>query len=465
MRLIVCCLLFLISCFISQAGQSLIQGNAPDYKGKFVRLYVYDDYITYTEKELTSTRVGLDGKFELWFSVTETKYAFIRIDNEILDLYIERDNKYKIYFPPPFTNTGPTNPLSERNYHKLILPASDTTSLNYSIQKFNQMYDDFLYVNKELIVRRGMSDKKQLQDRIIQLRDEAGEELSFSGNVYLKDHIQYSIAQLEVLTMMTDFKLFENYFNNKPFLEYNYEFMRFFHQHFEKHLKLFGLTVQGSSFVKAINNFTSIENVNQALHFDEKLRNKILRDAVLIDGLIQLYNNPDFKKDQIVRVLDTLTLKAATPYLRIAAVNAKTQLTRNEPSTQAPEFDLRSHNNQLTSLKDFAGKYIYLQFTDVSCLQCNSETKTVSDLHKKYGNKVQFVTITINNDFEETRDFVKRNAYNWTFLIAGDNHKVLEDYNVKSVPEYFFIGPEGKFVQSPATRPDRGIDRTFFDLK
>ena len=464
MRLIISCILLLTSCFYSNAGQSLIQGNAPDYKGKFVRLYVYDDYITYTEKELTSTRVGLDGKFELWFTIAETQYAFIRIDNEIMDIYVEKDKKYKLDFPPPTKNKGATNPLSERNYRKLRMLDADSTSLNLAILKFNKLYDDFLVDNQEALVRRGMNDKKLLHDRLATFRDNVGEEFSFSSSDYLRAHILYSIAQLEQTTMTSDEKLFIDYLE-KPLLEKNYEYMRFFHQYFERYLQLFRLTEKGRGLLDAINNFSGLEKVNDVLNADEKLRNKITREAVLIDGIIQLYNNPDFKKDKMVKVLDALSAEASTPYLKTASANAKALLTRNQPGTMAPEFEIRSHNNLLTRLKDFEGKYVYLQFTDVSCLPCNSETKTVADLHTKYGDKVKFVTITINNDFEETRDFVKRNAYNWTFLIAGDNHKVLEDYNVKSVPEYFFIGPTGKFVQSPATRPDRGIDRTFFDLK
>lgn len=460
--------LFFSACILSAhcyAGLSLIQGNAPDYKGKFVRLYIYDDYITYTEKEITAARVGLDGKFELWFSVNETQYAFIRIDNEIMDIYVEKDKKYKIDFPPPTRNKGATNPLSERNYRKLRLLDADSSSLNISIMKFNRMVDDFLLDNKELLVRRGINDKKLLHDRIADLRDDAGEEFSTASNEYLKTHILYSIAQLEMTTMASSDKLFSTFIDNKPFHERNYEYMRFFHQFFEKHLELFRLTEKGKNFTEAINKFSGLEKVYEAVSSDPKLRNKTLRDAVLIAGLIQLYNHPDFKKDKIAKTLEALSEQAQTPYLKQTAANAKAMLTRNQPGSDAPDFEIRSHNNHIKSLKDFSGKYVYLQFTDVNCQPCNAETKTVSDLHKKYGGKVTFVTITINNDFEETRDFVKQNAYGWNFLIAGENHKALEDYNVKSVPEYFLINPSGKFVQSPALRPDRGIEKTFFDLK
>ncbi len=464
MRSLLTAYCLLLTAYCSHAGQSLIQASAPDYKGKFAKLYVYDDYITYTEKELTSARVGLDGKFELWFTVSETQYAFIRIDNEIMDVYLEKDKKYKIDFPPPTRNKGATNPLSERNYRKLRMLEADSSSLNLSIAKFNKLYDKFLLDNKELMVRRGMSDKKLLHDRIATFRDDVGEEFSFSGNDYLQNHILYSIAQLELITMASDYKIFETYLQ-KPFLETNYEYMRFFHQYFEKHLEIFRLTEQGKGLVDAINNFTTLERVNTILFLDDYLHSKILREAVLIDGLIMFYNNPDYKKEGIVKVLEALSQQASTPYLKKTAANAKNMLTRNQQGTVAPDFEIRSHNNKIKSLKDFIGKYVYLQFTDVACLPCNSETKTVADLQKKYGTKVQFITVTINNDFEETRDFVSRNAYAWNFLIAGDDHKVLEDYNVKSVPEYFLISPDGNFIQSPALRPDRGIDRTFFDLK
>jgi hypothetical protein len=37
-------------------------------------------------------------------------------------------------------------------------------------------------------------------------------------------------------------------------------------------------------------------------------------------------------------------------------------------------------------------------------------------------------------------------------------------YEIKSLPAYFLINPEGKFVQAPAEGPDGDIDRLFYDI-
>ena len=39
-----------------------------------------------------------------------------------------------------------------------------------------------------------------------------------------------------------------------------------------------------------------------------------------------------------------------------------------------------------------------------------------------------------------------------------------KNYEIKSLPAYFLINPEGKFVQAPAESPDGDIDRVLYDI-
>jgi len=40
----------------------------------------------------------------------------------------------------------------------------------------------------------------------------------------------------------------------------------------------------------------------------------------------------------------------------------------------------------------------------------------------------------------------------------------MQQYDVKALPEYFMLSPNGKFFRSPADDPSHGIQNTFDDI-
>jgi hypothetical protein len=75
---------------------------------------------------------------------------------------------------------------------------------------------------------------------------------------------------------------------------------------------------------------------------------------------------------------------------------------------------------------------------------------------------VMFISICTDDDTILFKNFVKQNPnYKWTFLYGGGNKKPIEAYNVKSMPVYYLISPDGYLLQSPASKPDEGIEFKF----
>ena len=104
-------------------------------------------------------------------------------------------------------------------------------------------------------------------------------------------------------------------------------------------------------------------------------------------------------------------------------------------------------------------------FFDKNCTACLQQMKIIPSLKKKYGGQIEFVSISTDNKTAELKDFCTKNPkYDWLFLYDNSGGVLKNNYELKSLPAYFLINPEGKFVQVPAESPDEDIDRAFFDI-
>ena len=99
--------------------------------------------------------------------------------------------------------------------------------------------------------------------------------------------------------------------------------------------------------------------------------------------------------------------------------------------------------------------------------------KILETLHKKYKNKVEFISVCADNDYKKMTTFLQKNSdYNWTFLHIGNDKKLLEEYNVVTFPIYILIDENMKILKAPAPRPggtteratEENIDQVLFEL-
>lgn len=458
--------LVLLAVLLSEAAcaQVIIRGKATAYPKKDIALFIYDDYITYTEKELARTSIDSYGNFSLKVDIAETQYAFLRIDNELADFYVEKDGVYEVIFPPPAKKTSPVNEFIEKNYHDLEITNSTLYSLNPAIDRFNKMYDRFLEKNFTLI-GHSAQDKKKLFDNIKAFRSEVEEKFNAVHGDFFELVVEYSFAQLEQTTLVKEETLYEKHLKDKRVVFGNSAYMAFFHDFYEQKVETYALTKEGSGFVKAVNSGLSLPAIEGILEKNQFFKDKQLRQLALIKACQTLYYNDEYEKERLVEMLDKIANEKTNAEISKAALNLKHQLTKLNVGKPAPDFILRRSNNEPMHLSDLKGKYIYLEFTDATCPPCNMETIIIKDFKKHYGDKIEFVTVAINDDFEIVRKYIEANGYDWTFIISGKNSPVLEDYNIKAVPTYYLIDRNFNLLRSPADRPSRNIDRLFYELK
>ena len=104
-------------------------------------------------------------------------------------------------------------------------------------------------------------------------------------------------------------------------------------------------------------------------------------------------------------------------------------------------------------------------FYDQNCLPCMQQMKVIPSLKKTYGAQIEFVAISNDKSNADLKNFTaKYPKYDWTFLYDNSNGNLKKSYEIITLPTYFLISPDGKFIQVPADSPESNIEQLFFEL-
>lgn len=124
----------------------------------------------------------------------------------------------------------------------------------------------------------------------------------------------------------------------------------------------------------------------------------------------------------------------------------------------SPSFDYENHKGGKTKLEDFRGKYVYIDVWATWCGPCRAEIPSLKKMEELYHDKnIAFVSISIDvdKDHEKWQKFVSEKQLGGVQLFADKNwfSDFMTSYGVTSIPRFILIDPNGKVVQSDASRP------------
>jgi thiol-disulfide isomerase/thioredoxin len=456
LRLITLISFFLIS-FFSHSQEIIINGDAPDFKGKEIGVYVYDDLISNREVQKETAVVDENGRFSFSFPLSETQKIFLQIGKQRSSLFVEPGKQYKV-FVPPSDSTKYVNP-NVANEVGLYVLDNDSLELNNLIIAFNGKVNEFWMNNYTLFVRNlGRTKLDSFTRATIK-------NYSTVKNDYFKEHIEYSLWSLVYGASQGKKNPEEKYFVGKPILYHNDEYMNLFNDIFKQYIQKAAYDKNGGGLVDLIVRKAPLEKVMEALLiYNPNLKSDSLRELVLLKGLPDLYYMPEFNRESVIALLEQVVQKSKIEEDKKIASNIISSFSKLSAGKPAPNFTLVDRNGKQVSLSDFKGKYVYLDFWATWCTPCLQEMKVVPELHKAYHDKIVFVSISIDEDIEKMKKFLEKNPkYEWTFLYSGKS-KLSEEYEIRTVPSYFLIGPDGNFVDSPAERPSGTIEDRFIKV-
>lgn len=120
----------------------------------------------------------------------------------------------------------------------------------------------------------------------------------------------------------------------------------------------------------------------------------------------------------------------------------------------SPDFKGVDINGKEMSLRDFRGKYVFIDMWATWCGPCQKELPFLKELEKKYeGRNITFVGLSIDKDKAKWEAKVKSGALCGTQLHIGTGSKFQADYRISGIPRFILIDPNGRIVNPDMTRP------------
>lgn len=446
-------IILLFFAWISRSGAQnvTVKGIAEGYKGQQVGLYAYNDLLTYREVGQDSMIVLEDGTFTLTMQTDVVQRVFIRSGKNKAHLYVTPGGNYQVMMPLPDPGEY-RNPEIEQIVN-LGWEFKDTTDLNALIIHYNSMFENY-YVNnyQYFVTSKGYAV-------VDSFRVMAKKRYKNIKNPYFQDYIDYNIALM--LANMTRFEqpVYYQYLSRRPVQPHHYEYMELFHNAFKKYLSQKANAKGGESIYPSVNDNPSLASLMQVLSQDKLLENDTLRELALLKGLKDLYHEPGFKRENVLLLIDQFQESTKVMPHKLMAGNVLRSYTKFSIGSKAPDFELPDREGNLVKLSDFKDKHVYISFFRSDCEECLPELKAIADLKKQFGNKIAFISISLDENIEAMKAFQQKNPkYNWTFLYGGDATKVKEDYRIMTTPSFYFINSFGKLAQYPAQAPSEGVE-------
>ena len=144
----------------------------------------------------------------------------------------------------------------------------------------------------------------------------------------------------------------------------------------------------------------------------------------------------------------------ASPYLNALFKQACAKWDKAAVGKPSPDFKGVDVNGKQMSLRDFRGKYVYIDMWATWCGPCQKELPYLKKLEEKFrGRNIAFVGLSIDADTAKWEARVKSGELCGTQLHIGRGSKFQADYRISGIPRFILLDPNGRIVNPDMTRP------------
>lgn len=185
---------------------------------------------------------------------------------------------------------------------------------------------------------------------------------------------------------------------------------------------------------------------------------------VAVMGILKTVLSSAKNLSEVKPLVDEYSAKYATEAEAKDLQDTYRKLDNLSAGKTPPPFTLKDLNGKDVTLKDFAGKVVYMDFWASWCSPCRYEMKNGSPkLHAKFkDNKdVVFLYVSLDSKVDAWKKAIKDDKIEGVHLLSqaksGVDSAVGKAFNISGIPRYVIIGKDGKIFDNDAPRPSQDI--------
>ena len=427
--------------FIVLSGK--IENVAPQPNGKKVVELNFPFGLKRPAKEISLTA---DGSFRDTIP-NMSGVCILMNGNLAIFLYLDKSKKYTIeYDTDQFRKGG-----------KVILGGDDVAINRYYVEKAQQrvMFDpsgegkseaEFKQSMLELKIRALDRLKKANLPKELVATEMKAIQYEYLFNLYLFVGLRELDDPTFKASAATLKEFVINYDNEKDYIQFNYYRRMVFEYYMKEFRKLHKVFRQKDPSYSPEQNRIRLLASNVPNTY---IKNNLITETAMFDmkeakDLETFYT--DFKKYYTGK--DELFKKEM--------YNAYQHLVKLKKGTASPEFvDYANYKGGTNSLKDYRGKYVYIDLWATWCLNCWNEIPYLKKLEEAYeGKDIVFLSISLDKDAKEWAKMIKEKAMGGIqLLVKQPQGSFIKEYAVNGIPRYIFLDPKGKIIAYNAPRP------------
>ena len=425
-----------------------ISGYVGNCKGKELKIQMLSNFITREFTTLDSCIVDEDNCYEFVVNQQDISVCFIDLGQYDAQLIVDTSHDLSVNLPD-------YAPLTKKEYLNLYFKKE-------SVLLYDEQFDDMnfhikeleFFVTKEL---KNVMDSENPQFAALASIDSVEQKLKDLECDFLRNYLTYTSSILyqfahperinllkELFLQDTEVDLSNPAYTNLFLSEYINPFIASDGLFYSEVSDAILNQKLSEDFIDNIASMYSLKNVSVA----ELLSVKGFYSATL--------QNDNYQKD-IVKLMEQLESLITTDEIKKLCRSTRLYIEKMMVGSPAPYYELNTIKDRKapTILRR---KEILLSFVNTNIYDCQRHLQLLKEYKEIYKREIEVIVVCVHQNPQELERFFRRNKFDNLYFVLPDNeNKILDDYNVKILPSYYFIDKEGCFAYSPMSSPEEDM--------
>ena len=430
--------------------------TAPEYAGNTFSFYTIPNFLTDKQEIVGEGTVDAKGNFKCTIELTEEMPVYSEFGVYKGWLVVNPEETLDIVLPPKVEKKS-SNPYFRPKLAHLGINGVGDDNINVLIEGFTRQYTMQTSKNMQQIFYR-----RSLETAEVVIAD-LQNQFPVTENSYFESYKRYKYATVKYTALIQDPQpVMDEYFVNQPILYTQPEYSELFDKLFTKYLQYATQQVNGQK-ISVMLNSGAFEQLLDWLTLDMQF-DKPLAEAIILKGIKPLFYSKRFNTVGLFNILQKITETSEITIHKTAANKIFNELARTMYGALAPELDLVDIDGNLVTWENFEGMYVYLCFTRTDNEKFIPHKELIKQFQIKYKDDLAIVIVLEDDEIENNTELLKSDGFEWTVLRGTTRREVYESFNVRILPTYFLIDPQGRMAGSQAPWPDENFEMQFANI-